>query len=114
MVVSRTAVVIVATAVLLAGCRAGATPGPAGSPAIVDGVVTAVEGTSPTELTTFTLRTSDGRLVHFSVGQLDLSDDAFPAGHLREHLATAVPVRVTYVIGGGATPVAIRLEDAPT
>ena len=81
-------------------------------PATVDGVVTRVEGTSPTDVRSFTLRTEDGRVLDFSVGRLDLDGEAFPAGHLREHLATAQPVRVTYA-AGGSTPVAIRLEDAP-
>ena len=34
------------------------------------------------------------------------------AGHLREHVATAQPIRVTY-LAGGDTFVAMRLEDAP-
>ena len=100
-------------AVLVVGaCAAGPTVAPSLPAAFVDGVVTRVEGKSPTDVTAFTLHTEDGRLVDFSVGRLDLSGKAFPAGHLRDHLATAQPVRVIY-LAGGDTPVAIRLEDAP-
>jgi len=104
--------VILLGALVAVGCTPGSTPLPSATPATVDGVVTRVEGTSPTEVSSFVLRTDEGRLLDFSVGRLDLSGDAFPAGHLREHLATAQPVRVTYVADGG-TPLAIRLEDAP-
>ena len=101
-------------AVLLFGACSAAPSADSSLPAAtVDGVVTRVEGTSPTDVTTFTVRTVDGRLIDFSVARLDLTAGAFPAGHLREHLATAQPVRVTYV-EGASTRMAIRLEDAPT
>ena len=58
----------------------------------------------------FAIRTQDGRTVQFRVGQLE-NGAQFPPGHLGEHQATSVPVRVTYRDEGGEL-VAIRLEDA--
>lgn len=87
--------------------------GRSGSSAVVDGLLTEVEGTSPTDVASFTLRTPEGRVLQFAIGRLDLSGDASPAGHLREHLATVEPVRVTYVTESDGSLVAIRLEDAP-
>ena len=97
---------------LLGACVAVPTTTPPPPTLTVDGLVTLVEGTSPTDVMGFTLRTMDGRLIAFTIGRLDLTGDAFPAGHLREHIATAQPVRVTYV-AAGSSPLAIRLEDAP-
>lgn len=74
------------------------------------GIVIFVESVSLTDVRTFTIRTPDGRTVEFLVGQLE-SGAKFPPGHLSEHEATAVPVRVTYRDEAGAH-VAVRLEDA--
>lgn len=76
------------------------------------GIVVAVDQTSIADVRSFTLRTDTGDMVTFRVGQLDLSDAAFPANHLREHMATAIPVMVTYT-GGDRDRVAVRLIDAP-
>jgi hypothetical protein len=105
----------VAVALALAGC--GGT-GPEATfdgeetPRPVVGIVVAVEGTSPAHVDRFTLRTRVGHLLVFEVGQLDLSSDAFPAAHLREHQASAEPVVVEYRVEGGRH-VATRLTDAP-
>jgi hypothetical protein len=74
------------------------------------GVVIEVESTSLTNVTGFTIRTPDGREVEFAVGQLE-NGVQFPPGHLSEHVATAVPILVTYRDENGAR-VAVRLEDA--
>ena len=74
-------------------------------------MVTAVDGSSLTNVTGFVIRTPDGRSVTFRVGQLE-NRAQFPLGHLREHIATAVPVLVTYQDQDGER-VAVRLEDAP-
>ena len=47
----------------------------------------------------------------FSVGKLGLSDDAFPANHLREHMALAEPISGEYRTEG-TDRVAFRLTDA--
>jgi hypothetical protein len=74
------------------------------------GVVTAVDAASLTDVRGFTIRTPDGRTVTFRMGQLE-NGAQFPPGHLGEHMATAVPVVVTYRDEGG-NRVAVRLEDA--
>lgn len=76
------------------------------------GIVVAVDQASITDVRNFTLRTETGDMVTFQVGQLDLSDGAFPANHLREHMATAIPVTVMYA-GGDEERVAVRVVDAP-
>jgi hypothetical protein len=75
------------------------------------GVVIAVDSTSLTKVNGFTLRTPDGRSVVFKLGQLENASQ-FAPGHLNEHVATAVPVLVTYQNRDGAR-VVVRLEDAP-
>jgi hypothetical protein len=74
------------------------------------GVVIAVDATSLTNVQGFTIRTPDGRTVAFTLGQVD-NGAQFPPGHLGEHMATAVPVVVTYRDENG-TRVAVHLEDA--
>lgn len=78
----------------------------------VVGIVTNVQGSSPTQVTEFTLRTADGETVSFRVGTVESGGEAFPPGHLREHQANAEPVRVTFVETAGIRE-AVRLEDAP-
>jgi hypothetical protein len=74
------------------------------------GVVIAVDSVSLTDVRGFTIRTPDGRTVAFRLGQLE-NGAQFPPGHLNEHMATAVPVLVTYRDEDGNL-VAVRLEDA--
>jgi hypothetical protein len=74
------------------------------------GVVIAVDSTSLTNVKGFTIRTPDGRTVAFKLGQLENASQ-FAPGHLNEHIATAIPVLVTYQNKGGER-VVVRLEDA--
>ena len=74
------------------------------------GVVIAVDAAGLTDVRGFTIRTSDGRTVAFRLGQLENGAE-FPPGHLGEHIATAVPVLVTYHDESGER-VVVRLEDA--
>ena len=89
---------------------------PAASPSTrtsaATGIVIAVDQASVTAVRSFTLRTNDGQELVFSVGTLDLDDDAFPANHLREHMALAEPINVEYRTEG-TDRVAFRLTDAP-
>jgi hypothetical protein len=75
------------------------------------GVVIAVDSTSLTNVKGFTIRTADGRTVAFTLGPLENASQ-FAPGHLNEHVATAVPVLVTYRDENGQR-VVVRLEDAP-
>jgi hypothetical protein len=75
------------------------------------GIVIAVDQASVTTVRSFILRTKDGQELVFSVGKIDLSGDAFPANHLREHMALAEPVNVEYRTEG-TDRVAFRLTDA--
>ena len=90
-------------AVALAAC------GPA--PQTVAGFVVDVKSTSLTEVPSFTLRTQDGQELTFRVGALELDGGAFPAGHLREHMALNQAVAVAYRMENGER-VAYRLVDA--
>jgi hypothetical protein len=74
------------------------------------GVVIAVDAASLTDVRGFTIRTADGRTVIFRLGELENGTE-FPPGHLGEHIATAVPVLVTYRDESGER-VVVRLEDA--
>jgi hypothetical protein len=82
----------------------------------VEGLVVAVEGTSPESIEAFTLRGTDGATLRFFIdAPLDLGNGGFPAAHLREHQALAEPVRVTYRVSrvdGTERFVVVRLEDA--
>ena len=99
----RSLFLFLALAVALAAC------GPA--PRTVAGFVVDVKSTSLTEIQSFTLRTQDGQEIVFRVGPLELDGGAFPAGHLREHMALSQPVAVAYREESGER-VAYRLVDA--
>lgn len=77
----------------------------------VEGLVVDVTGTSPSDIQAFSLRAADGTVFRFDPGEVGLGDGGFPAAHLREHLALAAPVRVTYRVDGDRN-VVVRLEDA--
>lgn len=94
---------LLAIAVLGAGC------GPATKTAA--GIVVAVDQASLTDIRSFTLRTPEGELLTFVVGELDISPGGFPANHLREHMATSIAVAVAYEEDGDEL-VATRLADA--
>jgi hypothetical protein len=77
----------------------------------VDGVVVGVDSSGLANVTAFRLRTDDGRTLQF--GLRSLRDPViFPPGHLAEHLANSVRVRVWYRDEGGRLE-ALWLEDAP-
>lgn len=97
-------IAVIAVTVLAIGC------GPATKGAA--GLVVAVDQASLTDIRSFTLRTETGEMLTFRIGALDLSSGAFPANHLREHMATAAAVAVAYIDEGGER-VAVRLVDAP-
>jgi hypothetical protein len=90
-------------AVVLVGCGPQATT--------AQGIVVDVKASSVTQVDSFTLRTTDGRELVFRVGALELDDGAFPAGHLREHMALGEPITVSYRQANG-TAVAYRPTDA--
>ena len=76
------------------------------------GVVTAIDGQTVTTVAGFTLRTADRGAIVFTVDPGRLEVGSFPPGHLREHLALASPVCVTYR-PGEQPAVALRLADGP-
>ena len=94
----------------LASATSGAiSPAPPPNPP-VEGVIVHVVSTGLDSVTGFTLRTADGDLLEFRIGDL-VTGAEFPPGHLTEHQAAADPVRVTY-IREGETLVATGIEDA--
>lgn len=101
-------------AIALVACGPGfaGSDGPSASPLEAVGIVTSIQGSSPAQVSSFTLRTSAGLVLSFQLGRVQLAPDSFPPGHLHDHLATAQPVRVTYVEQDNAL-VATRLRDGP-
>lgn len=77
------------------------------------GLVVSVQSTGPAAVDGFTLRTADGRRIDFSTRNTVFARNGFPPEHLREHLALAQPVRVTYQSTDGRNDV-LTLEDAPS
>ncbi len=104
--------VVVVAALGVVGLAFGALQAGSPSTSTSTGIVVAIDSTSPVAVTGFTLRSNDGALEQYAVGRLETGDNAFPAAHLREHLASLLPIVVTYRLEGQAR-VAIRLEDAP-
>ena len=102
---STTRVITLVAIVALALAACGPTPRTAA------GFVIDVQSTSLTKVDSFTLRTQDGQELVFRVGPLELDGGAFPAGHLREHMAMAQAVAVAYREENGDR-VAYRLADA--
>ena len=91
----------------------GRTPGPSGihdSP--VTGVVIAVDSPSLGQVRDFVLRVVDGTTVTLALGTLENATEFSPS-HLVEHMASSEPIRAWYRLENGS-PVAYRLEDAPT
>lgn len=82
------------------------------SRATTAGFVIDMKSTSLTVVESFTLRTPEGVEQVFQVGSLELDGGAFPAAHLREHMALAQPIAVAWVEQDGER-VAIELVDAP-
>lgn len=77
----------------------------------VTGVVVAVDAVTLTDVRSFTLRTSGGQTIEFSLAALQ-DRTTFPPGHLAEHIGSGAPIVVTYREEDGVAS-AIRLEDAP-
>ncbi len=91
-------------AVVLVACGQGAGKTAAG-------VVIALDASSGT-VHSFTLRSTDGQVLTFEIGQLETDGAAFPAAHLAEHAVTLAPISVAYREEGSAH-VVYRLVDAP-
>jgi hypothetical protein len=92
-----------AIAVALSGCAAASTS--------ATGVVIALDSTGG-QVSSFTLRTSGGTVIPFSIGTLETDGDAFPASHIAVHAATLGPITVDYREEGGRN-VVYRMVDAP-
>lgn len=60
----------------------------------------------------FSIRTADGATIEFVVEELSLAGGGKPAPHLREHMTSAEPVTVEYVVEGERNR-AVRYYDAP-
>lgn len=102
-------VVGVAAAVMLgAAGSSGANP-PSDAQSAV-GVIVGVDSAGLDKVSGFTLRTGAGELLTFDLRALE-NGAQFAPGHLVEHQATALPVRVWYRTENGVR-LAIRLEDA--
>lgn len=100
----RSAVLTLLAVFALAGCNGfvqqyGAT-----------GIVISATGPGVASVTDFTMRTYDGQTMSFKVGVLDVNN-GLPAPHLREHLASGIPIYVTYHVVDGVN-VATRYVDA--
>lgn len=92
-----------ALAVVAAGCG---DPGKSAA-----GIVVAVDAPQGA-VTGFTLRTQQGEVIVFVIGDLETDGAAFAASHLTEHAVTLQPIAVGYRVVGGEN-VAHRLVDAP-
>jgi hypothetical protein len=80
--------------------------------AVTTGIVIDVQQSGPADVTGFTLRADDGRLMAFTVGDTVTGNGSFPSIHLRDHMASAQRVAVRYVTTDSGL-IAIRLADAP-
>jgi hypothetical protein len=75
------------------------------------GIVVALDA-SGGEVTGFSLRTQQGEMMTFVIGELEVDGAAFPASHLAEHAVTLQPIAVGYRVEGGRN-VVHRMVDAP-
>ena len=101
-------IVTVALAASIFGGTARDPESPQGDQAV--GIVTSIDSEGLTAVRSFTLRSQDGTEQVYTVGRLENGDE-FPPGHLAEHQAFAMPIRVWYRTQGDER-VAFRLEDA--
>ena len=114
-VVTLLAALVLGAAVAACGPGGTLSPSPT-SPGVIPsspvaGVVVAVQSQGLTNVHGFTLRTVEGDLVNFTLGNLD-NPTAFPPGHLAEHQASAAPVLVWFNVEG-SNLVVYHLQDAP-
>ena len=93
-----------------ASIAAPATGAPGAPSSPVTGVLISVAADGLTQVRGFVLRTGDGEELTFRIGTLENGAE-FPPGHLAEHLASSVPVRVHFRAEAGDL-VVYRLEDA--
>ncbi len=77
------------------------------------GVVVDVDGASLQRLASFTVRTDDGQVLTFvPAANFNANEPhAMSPGHMREHMALAVPVIVTYRRDGDGHLVALTAID---
>jgi hypothetical protein len=101
----------VVLALAVAACATGPTSPPAASvpSSPVVGIVIDVDSAGLGDVRGFTLRADDGTTLGFTIGRLE--PGSFDPGHLAEHVATGVPVEVTFVVEGDVL-VATKLDDA--
>jgi hypothetical protein len=83
------------------------------SEATVEGIVTRTTSSGPLAVSSFDLRTTDGSLLTFDVGHLDIKSGSFNAAHLVSHQTALTPIIVRYTSTDGRL-VADRLTDAPS
>ena len=134
---SRGRLAVLALAALAAACSPApsATPGPvetasiatpaSGEPSLtpaasgsaaavpaspVTGVLTDITSAGLSQVSAFRIRLADGTELSFRIGVLENGAE-FPPGHLAEHLASSLPVRVFFRVEG-ADLVVYRIEDA--
>ena len=100
-------------AALVLGSAACAPPSSAGPRQTVDGVLLDVVSPSLQQVTSFTLRADDGRELAFVTAPEFNQGVAhvMTPGHMRQHMALAEPIRVTYRDDAGKL-VALSAVDA--
>lgn len=102
------AIVLPLTLILGACGDTGSEPGQGGGNRTIVGIVTDVEATSLTNVTSFSLR-SEGST--YEIGIIPSIVYSFPPGHLRAHAIASEPVRVEVEDRGGNL-IALTFEDA--
>ncbi len=107
MSIRRTAVGPLALVVALASCGRGSDTDGATT---VEGTVIAVDGTLA-EVSSFTMRLSDGGNLTFVPAEGVLFHGSAPMNHLRDHLASGTTVRVGYIVLADGTLSAVLVED---
>jgi hypothetical protein len=103
---------VAAAALLLQACAAAPPPAPTAHTQTVRGVLLDVEAPSLQKVDSFTLRSDDGQELHFVTApnfNQGVSHLMTP-GHMRQHMALADPVEVTYRDDNG-TLVALTAVD---
>ena len=95
---------------LIAGACADNKANPA-SRDTVTGTVIAVDASSLTKINSFSLRTGEDELTIYIEGDRDYSKTGFRPQHLREHVISAIQVRVEFERRGGRL-IALGMTDA--
>jgi len=105
---------MIGLAILAAACAPAETPETGQNLAheSVTGVVISADGPDASQVDRFSLRTTSGRLLDFSVGRLDVEGGGLPAPHLREHLVSGQPITVYFSEDENGGLVAVRYVDA--